>query len=60
MLQHTQSANQPHPSNVEPDAIPPARKENGDIESDGTEDRDVIGSPNDPTSDPKKPSTEAS
>ena len=45
------------PAKVDPSAIPPARKENGDIEGDGAGGTDGIGSPNDPVSDPKKPST---
>ncbi|WP_347558602.1 hypothetical protein [Robbsia sp. KACC 23696] len=57
MPTNTAPLDQKHPSNIDPSSIPPARKENGDTEGDGNGGEDVVGSPNDPVSDPKKPST---
>ena len=50
-------SDQKQSSKLDPSSIPPARKENGDIEGDENDGKDVIGSPNDPVSDPKKPSS---
>lgn len=58
MEKHVDSSEQEQPEKLDPSSIPPARKENGDIEGDDSGGEDRIGSPNDSVSDPKKPSSE--